>query len=72
MIALYKDGLKGSYEDDRSAVDDFFEQRDPSTIAFIEEVSGPQGGRGSLLKSRFHSHSMRVSWLIYELFRWHK
>ena len=37
-------GLKSSYGDLISAVDDFLDQEDPSTATLMKEVCGPQEG----------------------------
>ena len=45
MKLTYKGGLKSSYDEVISAVDDFFDQWDPRTMTPIEEVCGLQGVR---------------------------
>ena len=40
---ICKGGLKRSYDDDVSAIDGFFDQRDLSTAIPMEEASGLQG-----------------------------
>ena len=42
--AKYEGGLKSSYDDIISVVDDFFDQWDPSTATQIEEICGRQRG----------------------------
>ena len=41
---MNEDGLKSSYEDAISAVDDFFYQWDPNTATLMEEVYRQQRG----------------------------
>ena len=65
---LNKHGLKHLYDDIISAVDDFFNQWDPSTATAMKEVCGLQSGLYWKI-NHIWSHSMRVSWLAYELFR---
>ena len=36
--------MKSSFDNHITAIDDFFDQWDPSTVTSIEEVCGPQGG----------------------------
>ena len=62
--------LKNSYDDIISTVDDFLDQWDPSIAAPIEEVCGAQG-RLCWKINLIWSHSMRVSWSVYELFGQH-
>ena len=64
-FCMYKSGLKSSYDDIISAVDDFFGQWDPNTATLTEELCGLQGG---ILKNKpIWSHSMRVSWSVFFL-----
>ena len=40
---IFEGGLKSSYNDIRSAVDDIFDHWDPSTATLMEKVCGAQG-----------------------------
>ena len=44
MNELFESGLKSSYDDVISAVDDFFDQSDASTAMLMEEVCGMKRG----------------------------
>ena len=45
FVNIYKSGLKSSYDDIISAVDDIFDQWYPSTSTLMEEVYEAQEGR---------------------------
>ena len=59
---------EGSYDDVISAVDDLFDQWDPSTATLMEEVCGLQWVIILRNKNLIWSHSMRISWSDLELF----
>ena len=40
LFLIYKGGLKRSYTDVMSAVDDFFDQWNPNTATMIKEMHG--------------------------------
>ena len=44
IYIIYEGGLKSSYDEVISSVDNFFDQWDPSTATLMEEVPGPPGG----------------------------
>ena len=65
MCRYFKCGLKGSYEDIISAVDDFFDQWDPSTATLMEEAGTVSR---TMLKNKPHLITFNESILAYELF----
>ena len=67
-IYIHDSGLKSSYADIISAIDDFFDKWDPSTVTLIKEMCGLHGGL-CLKINLIQSHSMIVSYSAYELFR---
>ena len=64
LYCMYESGLKSSFDDIISAVDDFFDQWDPSTVTLMEEIYVLHGAICWKI-NHIRSYSIRVSWSAY-------